>query len=58
MPEADSQSGSSTSVSPVEGGGAIDAALYDLWTFAPDGKIVSGLQFGDAALVACLLSKG
>ena len=39
-----------------KGGEAFDAELYDLWTFGPGGKIVSGLQFGDAALVARLVA--
>jgi|SRR5580658_8997555 ketosteroid isomerase-like protein len=42
-------------ISPV-GGAAITAELYDLWTFSPEGKITSGLQFGDAALISRLLA--
>jgi len=42
-------------ISPV-GGEAIEAELFDLWTFSPVGKIASGLQFGDAALIARLLA--
>jgi ketosteroid isomerase-like protein len=48
---------SRASISPVSGGGAIDAELYDLWTFGPEGKIITGLQFADAALVARLVSQ-
>jgi ketosteroid isomerase-like protein len=46
---------SRASISPV-GGEPITAELYDLWTFAPDGKVASGLQFADAALVARVLA--
>jgi ketosteroid isomerase-like protein len=42
-------------ISPA-GGEEITAELYDLWTFGPDGKIASGLQFGDAALIARLVA--
>jgi ketosteroid isomerase-like protein len=48
---------SRASISPAGSGVTIDAELYDLWTFGPDGKVVSGLQFGDAALIARLVSK-
>src|SRR5580658_959356 len=43
-------------ISPTVGGGEITAELYDLWTFGPDGKVTSGLQFADAALIARLLA--
>ena len=39
-----------------DAGEVMIAELYDLWTFSADGKIASGLQFGDAALIARLIA--